>query len=492
MKKYKFIPIIVLLAFLVTSCSAQSDIPGEITTHVENSNVKADAVQPKINDYTEPMLAFSTVANTIDETYLDYSESYELISNLENAKIRTNINQSIESVIHKSKNNTLQIERSLYDASSNAPLQMKVTGKPLYFDNQVLSYEIVFKTLTAGDEESNSYVFLNYDLASGQSIKLKDLLPLDQFYSQMEATHSESFDEPFNKNTISIYNLNESFYFSDKNSAVFFIRPFELSDKQKQSIKMPLTGIQYDPSKKLIIGAATINKEHIENTDFYDVFFSYPYFEGTDGDYSKINQVIEQHVNELYDYGTNMAILDHQVVEPPALNDLDNNITSPDLDSVETSDPESTNVPDATESIDSSASEFDLPIYWYNLSYNIYTNNEKILSFGLYDYQYTGGAHGLSSGNFYSYDLELGKQIEIKDLFEPKFDYITYINDCIYRKIDQEVKNDPDSNYAYYDFNGIDENIKFYIEDNELVIFFDQYEIAPYAAGTPTFKISLP
>lgn len=498
MKKYKFILVIVLLAFLITACKVQSDPSEEIVLGVENTTLAPEPTEDEtshseITERVEAGLSFFTVENKIDEIYLDYSEHYELISNLENTKIRTHINQSIETIINKTKNNTLQMERALYDQSSSAPLQMEVIGNPLYFDDRVLSYEIIFKSNTAEGQENTSYTFLNYDLASGQTIKLKDLIPLDQLYSQIKTVYSESFEEPFNKDNISIYDLNQSFHFSDENSAVFVIRPYELTYEQKQFIKIPLNDIKYDPSKKVMIGAAIINNERIENTDYYEIFFSYPHFDGIDDDYSEINQVVKQHASELYDYGTNMAILDHSPLESDAMDAPTEIIANPDLESTEANDKESTSVTEnQTASADLNSSEFDLPIYWYNLSYTIYTNNEKILSFALYDYQYTGGAHGLSTGNFYSYDLELGKQIEIKDLFEPKFDYITYINDRIYREIDLEIKNNPDSNYAYYDFSGIDEHVKFYIEDNELVIFFDQYEIAAYAAGTPTFRIPLP
>ena len=499
MKKYKFILTIVLVTFLLTSCKVQPETPKDAVHDVENTVVESKPKESvksvdSVNSI-EPVnssLLFSSVDNTISENFIIYAEHYELIDNLENTKIRTHINQSIKAVINKFKNNTLQIERSLYDESSDAPLQMEVTGNPIYFNDQVLSYEIISKTKTANEQESINSTFLNFDLKSGQTIKLKDLLSLDQFYMQIEAAYPKSFEEPFNKDMIELYNINQSFHFSDENSAVFVIHPYELNTEQEQLITVPLTDINYDSSRKMMIGATVIDTERIENTSDYEVFFSYPHFDSSDEYYSEINQTVEQHAKDLYDYGTNMAILDHSPLETQAIDPSDEIIDSPDLESSETSTDGDTSNPDQNDSNDLNSLAFDLPTYWYNLSYKIYANNEKILSFGLYDYQYTGGAHGLSSGTFYSYDLELGKQIEIKDLFEPKFDYITYINDRIYREIDQETKKNPESKYAYYDFSGIDESVKFYIEDNELVIFFDEYEIAAYAAGTPTFRIPLP
>ena len=42
-----------------------------------------------------------------------------------------------------------------------------------------------------------------------------------------------------------------------------------------------------------------------------------------------------------------------------------------------------------------------------------------------------------------------------------------------------------------YDFYSIKDNQKFYIQDKSIVIFFDLYEIAPYAAGIPEFPIDI-
>jgi len=40
-------------------------------------------------------------------------------------------------------------------------------------------------------------------------------------------------------------------------------------------------------------------------------------------------------------------------------------------------------------------------------------------------------------------------------------------------------------------FQGIGEDQDYYLQDGALVVVFQQYEIAPYAAGIPEFKIPL-
>ena len=42
-----------------------------------------------------------------------------------------------------------------------------------------------------------------------------------------------------------------------------------------------------------------------------------------------------------------------------------------------------------------------------------------------------------------------------------------------------------------YEFYGIKDNQKFYLEDKRIVIYFDLYDIAPYAAGIPEFPIPI-
>lgn len=486
MKKYNMVMITLLLAILMTACSQE---PAE-TIPLENESSDSAALtteeatepDPLTTEVVDEGLTFTQIENTVSEDYIHYAESYGLIANLENPKIRTHINQSIETVINKSKNSTMQIERSLYDAASGSPLQMEVIGKPIFFDEQILSYQIIFKSTTSESQENIRYTFLNFDLNSGQLIKLKDLIPIDTLYAQIEKAYPKTYETPFNKDSLNYFDINHSFRFSGENSAVFVIEPHQLTYEQTQFIQIPISDFHYDANKKLIVGSTVQSIERVESNDSYEIFFSYPEFDSTLPIYENINEEVVKHAADLYEYGTQMAIVDHQILTEEA-NTSENTDDSVESESITPTDsePETDN-----------ASLYELSPYWFNLTYEIYTNNEKILSFGLYDYQYTGGAHGMSTGNFFSYDLETGKQIELKDLFEPKFDYITYINDRIYRKIDQETKLNAESTYAYYDFNGIDENVKFYIEDNELVIFFDQYEIAAYAAGMPTFRIPLP
>ena len=119
-------------------------------------------------------------------------------------------------------------------------------------------------------------------------------------------------------------------------------------------------------------------------------------------------------------------------------------------------------------------------------NYEIKYNKNNIISIPVVYYQFTGGAHGMSELKTYNYDLVKGKEIQLKDLFKEDCRYKDIINKEIQDNIE---KNQQDYFKGYDGFKGISENQKFYIEENGIVVYFGQYEIAPYSTGIPEFKI---
>ncbi|HOF03236.1 MAG TPA: DUF3298 and DUF4163 domain-containing protein [Atribacterota bacterium] len=118
-------------------------------------------------------------------------------------------------------------------------------------------------------------------------------------------------------------------------------------------------------------------------------------------------------------------------------------------------------------------------------------SNNSILSFIINTYKYTGGAHGIARVDCYNIDVEKSAIMEIKDLFKEGVDFKSIINEEISAQIGEQEK---DENLIYFSgeegFNSISDDQDFYIQDNNLVILFQRYEIAPGYMGTPEFKIS--
>ncbi|MDD3365166.1 MAG: protease inhibitor I42 family protein [Syntrophomonas sp.] len=132
----------------------------------------------------------------------------------------------------------------------------------------------------------------------------------------------------------------------------------------------------------------------------------------------------------------------------------------------------------------------DFPIRPYELltRYQETYQIEKIMSLYVDYYQYTGGAHGITDRRNYNMDLVNGKQLALKDLFQDGYDYQSIINN----EVRQQIAANPDKYFAgNMGFNGIAENQRYYIQPGFLVVYFSHYEIAPYAAGIPEFKIPL-
>ena len=120
--------------------------------------------------------------------------------------------------------------------------------------------------------------------------------------------------------------------------------------------------------------------------------------------------------------------------------------------------------------------------------YEIKYNQNGLLSVVLSDYQYSGGAHGSTIQSSYTFDLTTGKDLSLADLMTPDSGYTAFINASIRKQIDSRVKTG-----GLYEFTpgftDIGEDPPYYVSDEGLVFYFQQYEYFPYAAGIQEFTI---
>ncbi|KAF0816752.1 MULTISPECIES: DUF3298 and DUF4163 domain-containing protein [unclassified Cytobacillus] len=118
--------------------------------------------------------------------------------------------------------------------------------------------------------------------------------------------------------------------------------------------------------------------------------------------------------------------------------------------------------------------------------YEIKNNQRDVLSLSLNNYVYHyHAAHGMTVIKSLTFDLQKGKQVALKDLFKPGSDYVKRISDLI--KVQIRERDIP----LLVDFQAIKPDQDFYIADKALIIYFQLYEIAPYAYGFPMFPISV-
>lgn len=122
-------------------------------------------------------------------------------------------------------------------------------------------------------------------------------------------------------------------------------------------------------------------------------------------------------------------------------------------------------------------------------NYRVTYSKNDLLSLYIDYYAYTGGAHGFTDRVASNIDLATGKELQLKDLFRSGIDYKAIIN----QEIKRQMQLDPEKYFpeTLTEWQGISQDQPCYIEDDNLVVYFPLYEIAPYACGIPQFEIPL-
>ena len=106
-------------------------------------------------------------------------------------------------------------------------------------------------------------------------------------------------------------------------------------------------------------------------------------------------------------------------------------------------------------------------------------------------------ASGYEHNQFYTIDKQTGNVVTLEDLFAEGSDYISAISENIKTQMKEQMAADEgviyfldDEDTPEFNFQGITEQTNFYFnEKNELVIAFDEYEVAPGSMGAPEFVI---
>lgn len=113
--------------------------------------------------------------------------------------------------------------------------------------------------------------------------------------------------------------------------------------------------------------------------------------------------------------------------------------------------------------------------------YRINLNENQIISISI-EFSQLIGLYDITYVNSYNYDIDLEKEIKLKDLFKENVDYIDIINFFILKDIDE---------YLYDRFKGISDDNTFYITKEYLVICFSSYELDQSYSVALEFKIPI-
>jgi hypothetical protein len=124
------------------------------------------------------------------------------------------------------------------------------------------------------------------------------------------------------------------------------------------------------------------------------------------------------------------------------------------------------------------------------MNYSVKMNQNCYLSVYFDKYEYTGGAHGTTLRTSVTYGLQTGQKIRLQDLFRPGQNWRRLIIEQIMLIADKRMSEDPVyfDNYRELIVKNFNEN-SFYLTPAGVVIYYQQYEVGPYAIGIVEFEI---
>ena len=133
--------------------------------------------------------------------------------------------------------------------------------------------------------------------------------------------------------------------------------------------------------------------------------------------------------------------------------------------------------------------EHGYPVREFGAMQSFEVNYSKACIISVYfdNYQYTGGAHGTTLRTSQTWNLRTGKTMKLRELYSCSGDYKSYMK----KKIVEQIKENPEFYFDNYEelveqtFN-VD---SFYCTPEGVVIYFQQYDIAPYSSGIREFLL---
>lgn len=135
----------------------------------------------------------------------------------------------------------------------------------------------------------------------------------------------------------------------------------------------------------------------------------------------------------------------------------------------------------------------DFPVHEYEAlsEYTITYNEKGFLSLYIDCYEYTGGAHGITVRCSDTWDVKKGCRISLKEVLFCNQINISEVKDEVIRQIELQEAENPNTYFENYE-----ELVKntfnpkqFYLTENGVTVYFQQYDIAPYVTGIPVFEI---
>ena len=125
----------------------------------------------------------------------------------------------------------------------------------------------------------------------------------------------------------------------------------------------------------------------------------------------------------------------------------------------------------------------------FNLTYEVQTDRKDILSVTNYSFYNLGGAHPSTTRQSRTFDMANEKELALSDVVNGNEDERhTMVYDVFIKYFEENYEG-----FSAETAEKIDEeadNVKFYLTDDSLVLYFDVYQVGSYAMQYPTVELS--
>ncbi len=125
----------------------------------------------------------------------------------------------------------------------------------------------------------------------------------------------------------------------------------------------------------------------------------------------------------------------------------------------------------------------------FNLSYEVMLNRNDMISIRMTDYRNYNGAH--PSTNYYSrtFQTVLEKELALTDVLDADPEKVNETVTNAFSGFIAELSKDGDASEVAANIKNQSGNVSWYLNDSNLVLYFNQYEVGAYALGTPTATV---
>ena len=121
---------------------------------------------------------------------------------------------------------------------------------------------------------------------------------------------------------------------------------------------------------------------------------------------------------------------------------------------------------------------------YLEMSYTVELANDKIISVSFANSTYTGGAHPNHYSLTINFDLQTGREIKLADLFKPNSTYLKVISDYSIEALKEKAGDMTDDEWIATGAGPETKNFESWnIKKTGILINFDPYQVAAYAAG---------